>query len=591
MKKFKFLPLILIFAMLFIAGCGAQEAPAPEEAKPIIEKTETDPAPADGGQTETDKVAGVAIAHLAEKPSDNYMISAASLIEKMTAGESMTILDIRQADAYEAGHLKGAMNLSWGPDFARGLKDLPADQTIYAYCYSGQTCAQAIATMNMLGFDAKSISLGWNFGISQTEGYEAFTETETNPLGTENPLDFDPEVFAAIDAYYQELAEVAGTTFANHKISEADANANLDNPDFYFLSIRQEADYNEAHIPGAKNIPWGNDMVNAFDTLPKDKNIVVNCYTGQTAGQTVAVLRLLGYNAVSVNGGIGTPANGDIGYGKSFDTVSTIEEDAAAVLNNKPEHNYMIGAEALFPMIDTQEDMLILDIRQNDVYTAGHLTGAVNAPWGPGFAEAIEKLPMDKPIYVNCYSGQTAGQAVGVLNALGFEAYSIRYGWNLGISQTEGYEAYTEETVNELKDHGAEINEHKLTAGKAYFEGLAAVAGTTFANYKISEEDTYKAAMADDGTIFLDIRQNDVYTEGHIPGAINVPWGTEMVAGFKDLPKDAKIVVNCYSGQTAGQTVGIMRLMGFDAVSVNAGMGTPVTAPAGYANQGFELVQ
>jgi len=373
MKKFKYLPLILIFVMLFTAGCGASEAPAAEEPKPVIEKTVEEPAPSAGDQEETGIVAEVALAHLAEKPSDNYMISAADMIEKMEAGENVTILDIRQADAYEAGHLKGAMNLSWGPDFAQGLKNVPSDQTIYAYCYTGQTCAQAVATMNMLGFDAKSISLGWNFGISKVDGYEAFTETQTNPLGTTNPLDFNPEVFEAVDAYYQELAKVAGTTFANHKISEADTNENLDNEDFYFLSIRQEADYNEAHIPGAKNIPWGNDMVNSFDSLPKDKTIVVNCYTGQTAGQTVSVLRLLGYNAVSVNGGIGTPANGDQGYGKMFDTISTIEEDAAAVLINKPENSYIVGTEEIFPMIDTQEDLLILDIRQNDVYSAGHL--------------------------------------------------------------------------------------------------------------------------------------------------------------------------------------------------------------------------
>jgi len=34
-----------------------------------------------------------------------------------------------------------------------------------------------------------------------------------------------------------------------------------------------------------------------------------------------------------------------------------------------------------------------------------------------------------------------------------------------------------------------------------------------------------------------------------------------------------------------------MRLMGYDAVSVNGGMGTPGNDPLGYATQGYELVQ
>ena len=44
-------------------------------------------------------------------------------------------------------------------------------------------------------------------------------------------------------------------------------------------------------------------------------------------------------------------------------------------------------------------------------------------------------------------------------------------------------------------------------------------------------------------------------------------------------------------GQTAGQTTAILRLLGYDAVSLNGGVGVGVNAPLGWANQGFELVQ
>jgi rhodanese-related sulfurtransferase len=55
-------------------------------------------------------------------------------------------------------------------------------------------------------------------------------------------------------------------------------------------------------------------MERSFDTLPDNKKVVVYCYTGQTAGQTVAGLKLLGYDAVSLNGGIGMPVNAPIGW-------------------------------------------------------------------------------------------------------------------------------------------------------------------------------------------------------------------------------------------------------------------------------------
>ena len=36
-----------------------------------------------------------------------------------------------------------------------------------------------------------------------------------------------------------------------------------------------------------------------------DKPVVVYCYTGQTSSQTTAILRLLGYEAYSLSGGMG----------------------------------------------------------------------------------------------------------------------------------------------------------------------------------------------------------------------------------------------------------------------------------------------
>ena len=55
-------------------------------------------------------------------------------------------------------------------------------------------------------------------------------------------------------------------------------------------------------------------METEFSKLPTDKTIVVYCYSGQTAGQVVAGLRLSGFDAVSLRGGMGVEANAPYGW-------------------------------------------------------------------------------------------------------------------------------------------------------------------------------------------------------------------------------------------------------------------------------------
>lgn len=91
----------------------------------------------------------------------------------------------------------------------------------------------------------------------------------------------------------------------NHQIKAPDLKASLDSGSspYFLLDIRKPEDYAKGHIQGAVNIPF-TTVGDNLDKLPKDKQIVVICYTGQTAGQTVAALRLAGYNAVALHFGM-----------------------------------------------------------------------------------------------------------------------------------------------------------------------------------------------------------------------------------------------------------------------------------------------
>ncbi|WP_202709903.1 rhodanese-like domain-containing protein [Sporosalibacterium faouarense] len=315
-KNFKGISLVLVFILaLSVVGCGkAEESDVDTQPNSNIE-----------GATNGDDVLTQAVSdYYTNMGSDIYKIAQDKFVDKVNAEEDMFILDIRQSDAYAEGHIKGAVNAPWGTAISESLDKLPRSKTIMVYCYSGQTAGQTVALLNMAGFDAKSVNLGWNYGISKVEGVEAITETTPNEFGQPTGVEIDTEIKEAIDEYYSGLAEVNGTTYANYKISEDNAKNMLDQEDssIMFLSIRKADDFAKGHIQGAENIPFGKEMHKEFNTLPKDKKIIVYCYTGQTAGQTVATLRVLGYDAVSLNGGTGMSSNEPLGWAnKGFSLV------------------------------------------------------------------------------------------------------------------------------------------------------------------------------------------------------------------------------------------------------------------------------
>ena len=158
--------------------------------------------------------------YFANLPEDNGMIAMDAFVEKVK-NEDLFILDIRQPDVYNKGHVKGAVNLPWGSEaIPESLDKLPGDETIYVYCYTAQTANQTVALLNFAGFEAKSVKFGWNLGISRVDGYESIVEIKANELEGSTSYTIEPEIKADIVVYYQVLSDVNGTMFKNYKISE-----------------------------------------------------------------------------------------------------------------------------------------------------------------------------------------------------------------------------------------------------------------------------------------------------------------------------------------------------------------------------------
>ncbi len=220
-----------------------------------------------------------------------------------------------------------------------------------------------------------------------------------------------------------------------------------DNPDAIFLvDIRAKEDYDNGHLPGAVNIPFGTIGKN-LDRLPSNKQIVLYCYSGQTSGQAVAAIKLLGFNALSFQGGM------NFGWKTlelAEDTLETTENplpDAKAPELTEEDKvlweavakyfdegkNYIEKVEDVNELVvDNPDAIYVLDIRSAEDYEKGHIEGAENI----GFKEVgknLDKLPKNRPIYITCYSGQTAAQILMMLRLNGYNAYSIARGmagWN-----------------------------------------------------------------------------------------------------------------------------------------------------------------
>ncbi len=136
------------------------------------------------------------------------------------------------------------------------------------------------------------------------ENIDALIEIEENKLA-DLKTDIEPEIQLAIENYFTDSAGYNDTLYANFMIQNEDINAaaEVKEQELMLIDIRSAADFAEEHLRGAVNIPLCQDWRSAIPELPKDKKLIIYCYTGQTSGQLVAALRLLGYDAISLRSG------------------------------------------------------------------------------------------------------------------------------------------------------------------------------------------------------------------------------------------------------------------------------------------------
>jgi rhodanese-related sulfurtransferase len=278
--------------------------------------------------------------------------------------------------------------------------------------------------------------------------------------GAASPASAFQRMAASADPYFSAGTKEITADELWAELNDADTTAP------YVISVCLLADDTaRGHIPGAHH--WDPaSIVRHRDQLPTDKKIVVYCYTGQSSSACTAFLNLAGLNAYNLRWGLcaWTADTSDIGMGGGWyhPTVGhqklETQPHSMTAEYRFPEPKAKTGPEVvdLFcanvePQVakptkewklksandvyaniedpDTTNDWFVLFCGPETVYQAGHIPGAYylnTASMGPD--ESLKYLPTDRPIVVYCMNGNHSMQVVTLLNALGYDAYSLKRG-------------------------------------------------------------------------------------------------------------------------------------------------------------------
>jgi thiosulfate/3-mercaptopyruvate sulfurtransferase len=245
----------------------------------------------------------------------NLIISAKELRKRICRSKSAPlIVDTRSFGEYKKGHIPGAVNvdlfqLHWFDTSKRGIKDFNRQtrmllsnmgiraegQVIFYDNVSGISAARGIWLV--LYFSHKMVSmLDGGFEVWKRSGYPI--EIKSNAL---IPSKFNGK----IDNNILSTAAEVRKSLKRKKVIILDARTK---DEFNGSDVRAAR---PGHIPSAVNIDWQNNIENGifksnrklskiYSNIPKSSKIITYCQGGYRAANAFLVLKVLGYDNVTM---------------------------------------------------------------------------------------------------------------------------------------------------------------------------------------------------------------------------------------------------------------------------------------------------
>ncbi len=344
---------------------------------------------------------------------------------------------------------------------------------------------------------------------------------------------------------------------------------------FALIDVREPGEYNSSHIPGASLIPRRQLEFQMRDSVPGVSIPIVVCDDdGRRADLAAGTLEGMGYKLVSVlDGGINRWVTLNYPTEWGVNVPSKDFGERVEVENHVPE----IDAVELNERIARGDELVILDTRTPEEYRRFCIPGGRSVPGGElalRITDITTDLDDDATVIINC-AGRTRSiigtrvlQRMGLTNVYGLKNGTA--GWALA-----GLELETGADRIELPPPSTE----GLSAAESYADRLAAEDGVRY----LQPEDVQSLMSKRDGepVYFIDVRAQEEYEGGHIPGFRWFPGGqsvqrTDEVAVVKNCP----IVFSCDGRARATVTASWYRQIGFDEVYVLMG-GTTAWSASG----------
>lgn len=280
----------------------------------------------------------------------NQSVSADDAIAKIGSDDTV-IIDVRTAENYAKGHLKGALSM---PVFGANSVTSGSDELAQAFLASAQANADKLA--------GKNLYILCNSGA---RGAVAATKLLMQ-AGYSNANIFTITGGAKADTVKANLFYV----------SDAQALAVQGESDYVILDVRNNATYEEGHLNGSLHMPIFDASNGVTDETKAAFTAAIATNAKSLNGKTIYVLCNSGARGAAAAHDLLKAAKDN----NIIDNISvfTIEGGAKnASIRNMYVHT-VTGADAVAKLGST--DTVVIDVRNKTFYDKGHLKGSIHMP-------------------------------------------------------------------------------------------------------------------------------------------------------------------------------------------------------------------
>ena len=241
------------------------------------------------------------------------MIKAPTVLENLN--KKMLVIDIREANMFKKGHIKGSVNIEFSklPDyFVKDIKPFQFDKIVLV-CQYGQKSGYATALLRLMGYgNVYSMRWGmaaWNSALAGNDSWKKIiSDKYTAKLDTITYKRTSISTFPDLktgktngeEIFKERVNTLFEQGFPDVWLSADQVFGTKEN--YYIINYDRKDKYESGHIPGAiRYKPNGLlGIASEMLSIPADKNLVVYCETGQNSAFVAAYLRLFGYKAHSL---------------------------------------------------------------------------------------------------------------------------------------------------------------------------------------------------------------------------------------------------------------------------------------------------